>query len=139
MEKSYLKLVAAALFLAWSLSGMAHDYKVCNDKLVVEDFQIKPGDTKLVDVLIESSIPWTVLDADILLPDGLELVELEKGDIDPAEYIYGYSDYMALSTNFWDKSLISGPDAGQFKEGRKNYICAVNPDSPKANASITIS
>ena len=138
MKKYYLKLAAAALCLSWSLSGMAYDYKDCNDKLVVEDFQIKPGDTKVVDVLIESSIPWTTLEADVLLPDGLELVLPENGDIDQAEYVYNYGDFMALSTNFWDKSLISGPDAEQFKEGRKNYSCAVNPDCPKANASISI-
>ena len=133
MKTSILKLIAAALCLAWALGGRAVELLPTDDRVMIENFQIKPGDSRLVDVLMESSVPWTTLEAHVLLPEGLELVAPDKGEIDPEQYYYDTGDIIGLSRNFWDKSLVSGPEADKFKENKKNYVLAYD-SSPKSSS-----
>ena len=124
MKKFYLKLAAAALCLSWSLSGMA-EITATSDYMYIESFQIKPGDTKLVDVWMQSSIPWMHLQGEIVLPEGLTLEALSPEEINAESYIYDkekFGEYAALSTNFTNRELMSGPWAGDY-----------NPDKQKTS------
>ena len=127
MKKIYLKLAAAALCLSWSLSGMSQT-TATDDYMYIEDFQIKPGDTKLVDVWINSSIPFMhIMDGKVVLPDGLEMVPLDPVEIDPELFIYDkneFSEHFAMSTNFSNYELMTGPFAGDFSSNMRtsHYI-----------------
>ena len=117
MKTNKIKTIAAALCMAWSLSGVAQT-TATDDYMYIKDFQIKPGDTKLVDVWINSTIPFMhIMDAKVILPEGLEAVALDPEEIDPELFIYDkneFSEYYALSTNFTRFELMTGPFANDF-------------------------
>ena len=91
------------------------------DSIYIEDFSIKPGDSRLVDVWMDSSTPWMNLyNGKIVLPEGLEFVALTPEEIDSELYLYDkneFTEYFALSTNFTNYDLMSGPFAGDFAMG----------------------
>ena len=43
------------------------------DHLYIEDFTINPGETALVEILLENEVQYTAFQADLYLPDGLTL------------------------------------------------------------------
>lgn len=43
------------------------------DHLYIEDFTINPGDTALVEILLENEVEYTAFQTDLYLPDGLTL------------------------------------------------------------------
>ena len=52
-----------------------------NNKLYIEDFDIAPGETKTLDIILENDGPVSALQFDIMFPDGLNYIE---GSLDRA-------------------------------------------------------
>lgn len=76
-----MRTIAATLIcLAGVLSVLAED------QLYIEDFSIFPGETKLVSIMLDNATEYTALQADITLPDGLN-VAMEDG-----EYIFDLTE-----------------------------------------------
>ena len=91
------------------------------DRFYIEDFAIKPGDSQLVEVWLDSSIPWMhIFDGKIVLPEGLEFVPIDPEEVNTEYYLYDkneFTEYFALSTNFTKYELMSGPFASDFAMG----------------------
>ena len=114
-----IRSVAVALCLAGA-SGMTVNalYSVqVSDRLYIEDFSIKPGQSKLVDLWMDSMVPWMwMYDCEVVLPEGLVIEPVVSEEIDPELYLYDekWGGYGALSTNFTRPELMSGPFAEDF-------------------------
>ena len=91
------------------------------DHFYIEDFAIKPGDSQLVEVWLDSSIPWMhISDGKIVLPEGLEFVPIDPEEVNTEYYLYDkeeFTEYFALSTNFTKYELMSGRFASDFAMG----------------------
>lgn len=49
------------------------------ERFYIEDFEIAPGETRTVSILLNNEVAYTAFQADLYLPDGLT-VEQEDGD-----------------------------------------------------------
>ena len=51
------------------------------DVIIIDDFSIDAGQTRTIDVKLESTADYTALQCDIFLPAGLRIVDIQKTDI----------------------------------------------------------
>lgn len=72
------------------------------DRLYINDFSISPGETKLVEVMLDNDSAYTALQADIYLPDGLT-IEQDDGD-----YIFSLTDRKGSDHTLASATLSSG-------------------------------
>lgn len=74
------------VFIAcWSVAMGA----MAQDRFYIEDFNIEPGETKTVEIMLDNVTVFSAIQADIFLPDGLSIEE-EDGD-----YIFDLTDRKA--------------------------------------------
>ncbi len=67
MRKNLLRSLAAAVLCATAL------WSAAANRIVIKDFAIKPGETKVVEVIAESEEPVRAFEVVFALPDGLSL------------------------------------------------------------------
>ena len=73
-----------------------------NDRFYINDFSIWPGQTKQVEIMLDNELPYTALQADIYLPEGLT-VEQENG-----EYLFELTNRKGSSHNISSTQLSNG-------------------------------
>ena len=67
MKKNILRNLIGAIVCLMSLSAMA------DNQIVIKDFAIKPGETKVVEVVAESDEPIRAFEVVFVLPEGLTI------------------------------------------------------------------
>lgn len=67
MKKNILRNLIGAIACLMSLSAMA------DNQIVIKDFAIKPGETKVVEVIAESDEPIRAFEVVFVLPEGLTI------------------------------------------------------------------
>lgn len=72
------------------------------DRLYINDFIISPGETKVVEIMLDNDSVYTNLQADILLPEGLT-IEQEDDD-----YIFNLTDRKGSDHTISSATLSSG-------------------------------
>lgn len=72
------------------------------DRLYINDFTISPGETKMVEIMLDNDSAYTNLQADIYLPEGLT-IEQENGD-----YIFNLTDRKGSDHTISSAILSSG-------------------------------
>ncbi len=90
------KTILSALCLLAGLSVTAQD------RLYIPDITIAAGETQTVEIMLDNSVTYTALQADIYLPEGLT-VEQEDG-----EYIFDLTDRKARNHTISSTLLSSG-------------------------------
>ena len=75
---------------------------VGGDRLYINDFEIKPGETKQVSIMLDNSVAITALQADIYLPEGLQVEE------DDGEYLFDLTDRKSRNHTISSTLLNSG-------------------------------
>lgn len=121
MKKNFtFKLLALAMCLgcAWgTASAEEPEIPIIPDRVFINDFAINPGETQLMEVWLENTVPWEWMYAKFELPKGLEMAAIDEGEL-PDDYTFdvdasmkGYERMVALSKNFanhefWDKEKI---------------------------------
>lgn len=126
MKKFVLKMAATVLCMTAAASAGAQMTQV-PDRMFINDFSIKPGDSQIVDVWFENTKPWTMLEAHIFLPDGLKFAKMEKGEIDSEKYVFdAIDDVVALSLNFYDPTITCGEWAEKFKDSERTEYPSAN-------------
>ena len=111
--KVLLNAAIAVLCLTSNWQASAQGLQTVPDRVYIEDFEIEPGQTKLLEVWLESTVSWNMMYAKFELPDGLEMVNIDPEELpegytfEPVNNSQGYGNMIALSTNFgnyeyWD-------------------------------------
>ena len=72
------------------------------DKLYISDFNINAGETKQVEIMLDNSVAYTALQADIYLPEGLTIEQ------DDGEYLFDLTDRKARNHTISSADLSSG-------------------------------
>ena len=72
------------------------------DRFYIGDFSINPGETKLIEMMLDNSVEYTALQADIYLPEGLT-IEQEDG-----EYLFDLTDRKASNHTISSTMLSNG-------------------------------
>lgn len=85
-----------------TLSLLAAASATALDQLYIDDFSISPGETKMVEVMLDNDSAYTALQADIYLPEGLS-VEQEDDD-----YIFSLTDRKGSDHTLASATLSSG-------------------------------
>ena len=75
---------------------------VGDDRLYIADFAINAGETKQVEIMLDNTVAYTALQADIYLPEGLT-IEQEDG-----EYLFDLTDRKARNHTISSSDLASG-------------------------------
>ena len=75
---------------------------VGDDRLYIADFAINAGETKQVEIMLDNTVAYTALQADIYLPEGLT-IEQEDG-----EYLFDLTDRKARNHTISSSGLASG-------------------------------
>ena len=138
-KNSTIKLLAMAMCLgsAWgTASAEEPEIPTVPDRVFINDFAIAPGETQLMEVWLENTMPWEWMYAKFELPKGLEMAAIDEGEL-PDDYTFdvdgsmkGYERMVALSKNFanqefWDKEKI-----GQYEEEEPGhyspYMCQID-------------
>ena len=88
------------LFITLSLLAAASASAL--DRLHINDFTIAPGETKMVEVMLDNDSAYTALQADIFLPEGLT-IEQDDGD-----YIFSLTDRKGSDHTLASAVLSSG-------------------------------
>ena len=65
-----ITLIATAMLLTLAISTSANS---ANNRIYVKDFAIMPGETKIVEIYVESDLEVRSFQADVQLPDGLSM------------------------------------------------------------------
>ena len=73
-----------------------------NDTFYINDFNINPGETKEVEIMLDNETVFTALQADIYLPEGLT-IEQEDGD-----YLFDLTDRKGRNHTISSTLLSSG-------------------------------
>ena len=84
------------------LSLMALFSAQAQDRLYIADFAINAGETKQVEIMLDNTVAYTALQADIYLPEGLT-IEQEDG-----EYLFDLTDRKARNHTISSANLASG-------------------------------
>ncbi len=84
------------------LSLMALFSAQAQDRLYIADFAINAGETKQVEIMLDNTVAYTALQADIYLPEGLT-IEQEDG-----EYLFDLTDRKARNHTISSSGLASG-------------------------------
>ncbi len=119
MEKLFTKIMMATALCFVGINGTMNaaesEIPTVPDRVFIEDFEIAPGETKLVEVWLESTVSWDMMFAKFELPEGLEFVPIDAEEL-PDTYTFepvdGDSKMIALSTNFtnqeyWDPAQVN--------------------------------
>ena len=75
---------------------------VGDDRLYIADFAINAGETKQVEIMLDNTVAYTALQADIYLPEGLT-IEQEDG-----EYLFDLTDRKGRNHTLSSANLASG-------------------------------
>lgn len=90
------KILLTTLCLMATLSATALS------QLYINDFAISPGETKVVEIMLDNDTAFTALQADIYLPDGLT-IEQENGD-----YLFSLTSRQGSDHTIASATLSSG-------------------------------
>ena len=115
MKNSLLKMAVAVLCMTAAASAGAQMTQV-PDRMFINDFSIKPGETKIVEVWFENTKPWRFLESHFYMPEGLEVVMLEKDDVEGMDYYFTWYSWTAISDYFCYPSHTFGYWAERFKD-----------------------
>ena len=88
------------LFL--TLTAVVALFAAATDRFYIEDFTITPGETLLVNILLDNETEYTAFQTDIYLPEGLT-VEQEDGD-----YIFDLTTRKARDHNIASQTQADG-------------------------------
>lgn len=75
---------------------------LAQDRFYIEDFSIQPGETQTVSIMLDNSIEYTALQADISLPEGLTVA------MEDDEYIFDLTDRKTRTHTISSNLLSSG-------------------------------
>lgn len=89
-----------------TVTGPANENPVINGRLYIDDFNIDAGQTKQVALLMENETPFTGLQFDLILPDGLTIETKANGDPKVTINTNRADDHQTV-TNFRDDGRIS--------------------------------
>ena len=125
MKKIFTYAVIMAAAILSNLNAAGQEIIYSDDKVFIEDFEIAPGESKLVPVWMTSTYSWFFMWSIFEMPEGLEFEVLSPEDIDPSEFsleaVYdAYSENTQLpadkcmtaistdfaNTDFWLQSTI---------------------------------
>ena len=90
------------------------------DSVYIESFGMRPGDTRFVEVFLDSSNPWVLLNTKISLPSGLEFVMITEDELEGTDYtmehifdpdaekglVFVHESYVVLSNKFKDRDYM---------------------------------
>ncbi len=92
-----MRTIAATLICLASILNL-----LAEDRFYIEDFNISPGETKQVSIMLDNDIEYTALQADIMLPDGLTVA------MEDDEYIFGLTERKTRTHTVSSNLLSSG-------------------------------
>ena len=75
---------------------------MAQDRFYIEDFNIEPGETKVIPILLDNVTTFSAIQADIYLPEGLTI------DMEDGEYIFDLTDRKARNHTASSALLSSG-------------------------------
>ncbi|MBQ7691586.1 MAG: hypothetical protein IJT30_10425 [Muribaculaceae bacterium] len=125
MKRNYNRLLSAALIAAAAMTGLgvqAQEPETIADNVFIEDFSIKPGESRLAVLNLDNSCWWNIMFFEVSLPAGLELETLNPEELDPEAFTLetigdpdasdgfkpqpGDKCLMAMSTNFANRDFM---------------------------------
>ena len=124
-KNSTVKLLAMAMCLgsAWgTVSAEEPEIPTVPDRVFINDFAIAPGETQLMEVWLENTVPWEWMYAIFELPKGLEMAAIDEGEL-PDDYTFdangnskGNEHMVALSKNFANQEFWDEFKVGMYED-----------------------
>ena len=126
MKKSITKLLFAAAICVASMTtsqqSSAQGIIYSDDEVFIEDFEIAPGETKLVTVWMTSTYSWHFMWSIFEMPKGLEFEVLTPEDIDPKDFsLEAVYDINTLQPMPEDQCMTAL--STDFADSEQNYNC----------------
>lgn len=136
MKKIFTYAVLLVAVVLTSVNATSQEIIYSDDKVFIEDFEIAPGESKLVTVWMSSSYSWSYMWSVFEMPKGLEFEVLSPEDVDTGEFSLEavYDAYTpdrqlpkdecmtAISTNFANTDFWSQKSINYYKNRLgKNY------------------